>query len=184
MSLKFLIAIPSNTGRQALPAPFIVSFLNALNALKDRPEISYEVRNFGGLRIDAVRLQMVEYARENHHDAIIMVDDDMILPPHALITLICHILDGKDVVAAIYNNKNYPFVPFLSIDGTWLQAYEKDKLYEVAQLGTGCCVIRTSVFDQLPAPAFLLRMDKREGSHVPRIVILRTCAGLFGSKRM
>jgi hypothetical protein len=125
-------------------------------------EVEFDLKYFPGLSIDIQRLSMARYAQENNFDMIIMVDDDMICPPDTIVKFIQHYDCGKDVVSAMYMLKNYPFNLFLNkFDrqfGDWDMVYE-DGLHRVKMFGTGCIMIRTSIFKQLEMPYFLLRKD-------------------------
>lgn len=158
---KLLVAIPSNTGRQSLPSDFSISLMNSLmDFMRKRQDVEISVKQFGGLRIDSVRLQMVTYSCDNEFDAIIMIDDDMLIPVDGIRKLVEDYESGKRIVSALYYSKDYPFNPYLSEDKIWQNEFEKDRIYTVKQLGTGFIIIDTKVFSELPQPIFLLRMDQ------------------------
>lgn len=164
---KILICIPSNIGRSVLPAPFSDSIAeNVFNVAKQCPDIDIKINYFGGLRIDAVRNQMVYYAKQLKMDAIIMLDDDMIFPPNALVRLIERWKEGFPIVSGVYGSKSYPYHVFIMpleskgwSGANWLKEYEP-KVYPVKTVATGCILIDMNVFDKIDEPYFLLRMDK------------------------
>jgi len=167
--MKILIAIPSNIGRSVLPAPFCTSLAeNMLIVARTMGEnLDLMINYFGGLRIDAVRIQMVLYAKQHHCDAIIMLDDDMIFPRDAVLSLICHWRDGAQVVSGVYNSKKYPYQAFIMpLDSkgwsgaNWLREYKPNEIYHVKTIATGCILIDMDVFNKIDEPWFLLRMDK------------------------
>lgn len=160
--MKVLIAISSTTGRESVPLPFSISLTAATAMLKEKG-INFGLVYFSGLRIDAVRLQMVSWAVKNHFDAIIMVDDDLAFRPETFVDLVQHYFEGRQVVSALYTTKTNPplyFVNPLEDPGKlWLSQIEENKLYPVYYLGTGLCIIDVKIFSQLEKPYFLLRMD-------------------------
>lgn len=160
---RLLIAIPSNTGRMMLPVQFTASLVEMLGNIPD--EITkYSVKYFGGLRIDSVRLQMVEWALSHNYDYILMLDDDMVFPSNMIAKMWLHVKSGLPIISGVYHDKQYPFKSFINpIECTfseWLSAYEP-KLYQVKMFGTGCLMINTEIFEHLHQPYFLLRMDKK-----------------------
>ena len=156
--MRLLIAIPSNTGRLELPVPFVFSLIQAIRQIP--AEIEVDLKYFGGLRIDAVRLNMVSYAKRHDFTHLLMIDDDMALKPDTILRLLNRAGEGCQVVSALYQFKVYPYHFFLMPKGSkeWLRAY-KQQLYEVDAIGTGCILIDMAVFDRLAHPFFLLRMD-------------------------
>jgi hypothetical protein len=161
-ALNLLIAIPSNVGRAVVPTKFMFSLYNAMFQLnKDHPNINVILQQFNGLRVDAERQQMVAFARAKKCFGIIMIDDDMIIPANTFCRMIHHNIHGCSIISVLYQQKSYPFTTFLMPveSNTWLTAFEKDTVYKVRQLGTGCVFIDMTVFDIIQQPYFLLRTD-------------------------
>lgn len=165
--MKILIAIPSNTGRASLPFPLVRSLINMITyATKNNSDLDIDIRYFGGLRIDAVRNGMIQFAQDQKFDKILFIDDDMIFPEDMIIKLLEHVDsqgESLPIVSGLYGSKSYPFhyfvMPHEQVKYQWLTTVEK-KLYRVKTLATGCLLIDMSVFEQLSRPYFLLRMDK------------------------
>lgn len=162
---KLLIAIPSNTGRSTYPVPFTHSLVAMCQNVPE--EVDFEIKYFGGLRIDQVRLNMVYYAKEHNFDIILFLDDDMIFPADTIQKLFTHIKSGKRVISGIYMTKKYPFSFMLSPEypdrpgyAQWLTVYE-EKLYRVNNFATGCLMVDMSVFEEIQEPYFLLQIDKK-----------------------
>lgn len=159
--LKILIAIPSNTGRASLPFPMVRSLIMMIQYTnKHNPEVDIDMRYFSGLRIDAVRNHMIEFARNEKFDKILFLDDDMIFSDESTISkLLAH---NKPIVSGLYGSKSYPFhyfvIPIEQEGMNWLTEVEQ-KTYQVKTLATGCLLIDLSIFDKLSRPYFLLRMD-------------------------
>ena len=143
-----------------LQAPFSMSVGKLLRTAPNNTDIKY----FGGLRIDAVRLLMVNYAIENGFSHILMLDDDMIFPDNLLTTLLRHAEEGKRVVSGLYGAKSPPFhwflMPITTKGHVWKrEGIDHERVYEVKSIATGCLLIDLSIFEKLAKPYFLLRMD-------------------------
>lgn len=159
--MKLLIAIPSNTGRDSLPFPMVQSIIKMiLYFSKSHPQVKVDIHYFGGLRIDAVRNTMITYAINEKFDKVLFLDDDMIFPENMIAKLWGR---HKPIVSGLYGSKSFPFhnfvMPIETEGHKWLLTVEP-KLYQVKSIATGCLLIDLSVFDKLPRPWFLLRMDK------------------------
>jgi len=158
--INILLAITSNTGRETYLIPFAHSLIN--NTMAVPVGYNIEVHVFGGLSIDLVRTSAAQFAIKHKFDAVVFFDDDMILPPKALITLIKHWEKSQiPIVSGVYTSKSFPFHSFIYPLGAenWLQEYDNTKRYEVKTIATGCVLIDTNVFRTLPKPWFLLRRD-------------------------
>lgn len=157
---KILIAIPSNTGRSSLPFPMVRGLINMIQHTTKDPQYEIDIRYFGGLRIDAVRNGMIQFAVDQKFDKILFLDDDMIFPDDMLTRLLEL---NQPIVSGLYGSKSYPFhyfvLPIESVGMNWLTTVEK-KVYKVKTLATGCLLIDLLVFEKLQRPYFLLRMDK------------------------
>ncbi len=158
--IRLLIAVPSNTGRSMYPVPFVHSLIKLCREIPR--DVWFELKYFGGLSIDVVRLQMARYAVDKDFDAILMLDDDMVFPEDTVPKLLRHYKAGMRVVGGIYQSKGYPFHFFLNRAttqfGVWDLAYEEGT-HKVKLFGTGCLLIDTTVFKELHMPYFLLRKD-------------------------
>jgi len=82
-------------------------------------------------------------AVNNKSDYLFFVDDDMILPPDTLDRLLAH---DKDIVGGIYNTKYEEQKPVIE----YLEGTKREDLFKVGAIGTGCMLIKTSVFKKLP----------------------------------
>lgn len=95
---------------------------------------------------------IVEQALANNCTHILFVDDDMILPPDALLKMLAH---NVDCVTGLYVMRNYPHKPvaftemFMNGLHSWVtldEAIHPDKLVEIKNAGMGCALIKTDVF--------------------------------------
>lgn len=159
---SILIAIPSTVGREVYSVPFANSLAEICLESRHLP-CHIEVRYFAGLRIDAVRLQILQYAREKEFTLIFFMDDDMLFPRETLTVLYQHYLNGCRVVSGLYGAKSMPYHWFLMPVETeghvWNTTYEPGQLVEVKSIATGCLLVEVSVFDEIFSPPFLLKMD-------------------------
>lgn len=89
---------------------------------------------------------------------LFMVDDDTVCPNHTLKSLIYEIeKDPKIMVAGgIYGTKEYPSVPLVFKrlgDGAFWN-WKVGEVFDCEGLATGCMLIKTDVFKELPKPWF------------------------------
>jgi hypothetical protein len=92
----------------------------------------------------------VGVAQQHGADWLLFVDSDVVVPADALDRLLAH---GKDVVGATYIKRAPPH----SILGSRLDGaadFPSSGLVAMAEMPTGCLLIRTSVFDTLSKPYF------------------------------
>lgn len=93
---------------------------------------------------------MIRQALENNCTHLFFVDDDVIIPPDALMRLLSH---DKDIITGLYLMRNYPHYPIIFdeayTDGrcrfSFLQK-GRTGVEEIVNTGFGCVLIKTSVF--------------------------------------
>lgn len=111
------------------------------------------------------RNNIVELAVVNGCDWILMLDDDMIVPPDLLVKLMAH---NKDVIGALYFQRGGAYHPvimkmkskkdgFKSID--FINHHDpivrSPGLHQVdGVIGGGCMLFKTEVFNKIPQPYF------------------------------
>lgn len=76
-------------------------------------------------------------------DYLFFVDDDMIFPPDTLERLLAH---QKDIVGGIYMTKYETQSPVVE----YLDDSRPTELFKCGAIGTGCLLIKTSVFWRVP----------------------------------
>lgn len=148
MSEKIFFAIP--TGRMAIDPRFYGHFL----ALK-KPAGS--IASFANGQSPARnRNVLIEQAILSNCTHILFLDDDVILPPDAVDSLLSH---DKDIVSALYLMREYPHQPIIfgsaAEDGSVIHKYPTDdecSLIEIVACGLGACLINLNIFKRLEKP--------------------------------
>jgi GT2 family glycosyltransferase len=99
---------------------------------------------------------IIDQAKEIKATHILFIDDDVLCPPDTLMRLLKH---DKDIVTGLYLMRHFPHKPIAFVDSddqgrcTYLELTpDKTGLIEIKNAGLGCCLIKTSVFDQLEKP--------------------------------
>jgi len=140
--LKIAIGVPTN---RLIKAKTVKSLMDLIVY---SPEINFElIVATRGYNTSENRNYIAAQALQKKCDYLFFVDDDMILPSNTLSDLL---LCDKDIVGGIYNTKyevQTPVVEFLNEKGN-------NGLFKVKAIGTGCLLIKTDVFKQLPQPWF------------------------------
>ena len=81
---------------------------------------------------------------------LLFLDTDMVFPMDTLTRLLAH---DKDIVGAVYSQRNPPFHP-LGVMESGAHAHVPPGLHRMQMIPTGCLLIRTEVFQKLPKPWF------------------------------
>ena len=153
--LKLLLGIPS-AGAPAAP------FLESLAKLELPPSAEQFTRCvITGNYVPAQRDLIVERALESSADILIMCDDDMVLPPHA-VTRLCATLEANPraaIAGALYYSRD-GFRPMV-VD-KWnehdtrtaiIPAFDREPV-AVDGVGFGCVALRVSALRELMPPYF------------------------------
>lgn len=113
--------------------------------------------------IDVARIAIAEHAQNDHAEFVFYLDDDT-APPHFALMRLMKILDeNKDaaVAAGIYFTKTTPTMPVVGRkDGggpSW--DWKLGDVFDADILGTGCMLVRTSVFDHIQRPWFKVQNE-------------------------
>ncbi len=117
--------------------------------------ISISLNHLQGSMITTGKNRLVQYARENKADYILLVDSDMMFPKDGLVRLLAH---EKDIVGCIYRRR---FPPFGCV-GTVLNDPGNADFSEALRLPGGFILINMKVFDKLPWPWFHERYNPEE----------------------
>ena len=85
-------------------------------------------------------------------DAVMMLDDDVIPPPDAIIKLMAH---KQPIVSGVYYRRNNPITPVMLKNQPgggrqWVTEYKIPDLMEVDYVGAGCLLISRDVLTSLP----------------------------------
>lgn len=147
--MKTLIAVPC---MDMVNAPFAQS-LCAMTKVGEC-HVSFMV---GSLIYDA-RNSLCEQALKIGADAILWLDSDMLIPPDAMVRLMKHIEEGKDIVSGLYFNRKPDYRPtlFKSLDVengkckfTDYNDYPKDSVFEIDGCGFGCVAMRVPILTKM-----------------------------------
>src|SRR4030095_763224 len=130
------------------------SFYDYLNTLA-RPDSSIMTFVHGQSPARA-RNMIVDLALEQNCTHVFFLDDDIELPPNTLLELLKH---DKDMVTALYTQRNYPHFPILfrtrnpdNSCNLFIPTEEEQGLVKVVNAGLGCCLIKTEVFKKMQKP--------------------------------
>jgi hypothetical protein len=130
-----------------------------------------------GLSTPKARNALVMAAREYKATHIWFVDADMVVPPNALSSLLSR---DVDIVGGYYHNTRNGTAPcsFMYDESGKLQNFipKSAGLIEVAGTGTGCMLIRISVFDAMEKPYFNYDPDEHGELMSEDVVFCRKAA--------
>jgi GT2 family glycosyltransferase len=144
---------------------FWISFINM-----DKPDVTaiyvpvFPVSEFRR-DIAILRENLVPQALDDGVSHLVMTDTDQVYPPDTLVKLCAHARQGKRIVGGVVHRRYPPFDALLQ-RGTPhaytavpdAEKYSGD-LVEIDATGTGCIMIDTSVFIDMPRPWFDLPQD-------------------------
>lgn len=153
MACKFMLAFPFS-GRFVAPA-WALTMMNLRYPHNTRHGQYATI----GLKRDEARNMLVEKAIAEEAEYILFIDDDT-APPFDTISKLIRELDVRGpeyvVCGGIYVNKVPPQEPLVFLDhGSgphW--KWKFGEVFECWGIATGCMMIRTSVFNQIPKPWF------------------------------
>jgi hypothetical protein len=168
---RVLIAVPTNAGRAVVPVGLV-------DLLCRKPQ-TWDIKFFSGLRIDAQRNQIINWALTHQYTHLMFIDDDMGYkaeenphgrnPLEALFAALqkAQALDPQTIgVSGLYCAKSYPFHFFLHEEGQWARTVDMHEIGEFGTLrrsfliGTGCLIVDLKKISFLAPPWFLLSCDR------------------------
>lgn len=153
-----------NTATLAIGIPFSGRFVPPewalqLATLSVPMNTNYSYFTVKGMKRDAAREYLVSKAIACKSRYLLMLDDDT-APPAFAIHELMYTLDQSDddvaLAAGIYCTKTNPPTPIVSKeigDGPFWK-WKTGEVFEAPYLGTGCMMIKVSVFDKLQKPWF------------------------------
>lgn len=143
-----------STPEQGRFSLFYASFLTLQQPANTVPLIAR------GAVISENRNAITQQALEIGADWVLYLDDDHVLPPCALMDLLS---TNKDVISALYTQRQPPFNPVLmdhrldSGSYLWKQMDSADRgIIKVAAAGAGCLLVRRKVLEALKPPYWTL----------------------------
>ena len=148
---KILIAIPVRDTKEISSAWNDWMGLIYRNIVDEGLEVIVET--VVGEFYDTARNKLVDYAIENKFTHIFFIDDDIFIPMRGLQVLL---ESNKDVISFPAYAKEVPLKSnvFPNFYFFSIPKLPKNKVMKVDWVGTGCMLIRTSVFDKLEKPYF------------------------------
>lgn len=140
--------------QHTIPAEFIDSLLPLVfNTIQKGVQVHFAISHASF--IDWARNICVEKALKQKTDYLFFLDADVLVPQDIILQLLKH---EKDVVSGPYNHKNPPFKPQAYLEnsnGSFTpQLFDEPKLYEVDAAGSGCLLVKTSIFEKIEKPWF------------------------------
>ena len=140
----------------AIAPNFFVNFLNRLHELYTNDR-NYSVKIYMKTCtvIDRARNELVQDAIKDNCDYLLFLDSDILMPSGAIDKLIDM---NEDIVSGLYFAKGKPYLPVARLikDGKhlYLEDFDYNTVIDVAGVGMGMCLIKTSVFSKLKYPYF------------------------------
>lgn len=144
---KILLAIPCNN-------TILVPTADTICRLAKQKDYESEVKFEESIYVHNNRNRLAQYAIDNGFTHLFFIDRDMVLPDDMITKLLAH---DKDVIGGKYNYRHLPLEPILADKRngkTFLMELIPDKPFKLWAIGTGCLLIKTSVFEKVPKPWF------------------------------
>ncbi len=131
----------------------------AFHQLHPPMDYNVEYARVNGKPVDEARNFLMADAMKKQIKYIFMVDEDVLVPPHAIRQLIYHLehFPKAAIAAGIYCHKSQPCYPMV-FRGNGAGSYWKWKVGEVfdcSGVGMGCAMLRVDAFRDIPQPWFL-----------------------------
>ena len=147
-----------------VPASFFVNFINRIHELYSQNKYDVQIYMRASTIVDKARNDLVDMALKDNCDYIMFIDSDTLIPNGAVDSL----LDmNVDIASGLYFSKGKPYLPVARVkEGDmhfYLDDFEFNDIMEVAGVGMGCCLIKTSVFKDMKFPYFKLEWRHKEG---------------------
>ncbi len=175
---RIAIGVPNEGYTQPLAYDNHLTFLFHLGVLQERWKhenrairYTFGFHTVGRLLTAMAREKLVEEAIKDGSDYILMIDDDMLLPPNFIEALIADIEEKPeiDILAPLAFMRNAPHyaVMYTTIEGydhkehqpyfvnNFVKKYPKDKLVECDAVGFGAALIKIEMVKKLKAPYFM-----------------------------
>ncbi len=153
-----------------MKVPFVLSLLGLLGYTpRARPDIALNFSTVTTSVISHNRCELVKQAEAFGADYILWLDADQTFPPDALLRLLAHDLP---VVGANIPQRYPPFRPTARRQDeaneavvVWTtEELAKAKAVEpIAKMGLGVCLVKTSIFKQIPWPPFVEEVTPEHG---------------------
>ena len=158
--VRVLIGVPSGDG---VVLPFWHSFSRAIKV----SWVETEVFSVRGMNVVSARNKIVYRAIENGFDYVFFMDSDMEFPPETLDRLLKR---NKDIVGGFYVRKKKGYLPNafklgFNENGKVLTEFVED-FREVEAIGTGCLLVKTSVFEKIGKPWFYYEVTDAPDCHM------------------
>lgn len=143
-----------------------------------------------GKPVDKARNELVKAALESNCSHVFFIDDDVLIPPDALIRLHAH---KRDIVGGVYFTKDDTCSTPLIMRGMGEGVFEPDwdwtpgDVVECRAIGMGCTLIRREVFERMRAEVpvdedgtpqwFVTRINERiDGSFISQTEDVDFCS--------
>jgi len=152
---KLMIAVPM---MDTVPVEFFIGF-EALNKpdntalMVSRSSLVYNARNW-----------LYNQAKKGGYDTIFWLDSDVV-PPSDTIERLAQLMElsGSPMVSGLYISRKEPLFPVIAKELEWdmgsdlkikhsvkeYKDYPKDGPFQVAGCGMGCCLMKTSLIDEV-----------------------------------
>lgn len=140
-----------------------------VHTAKKYPEIEFMFWTPPRMSIDNARNQAAVYALQTESEYLMFIDDDVLIPPDALVKLI---EADKDIIAGLVMIRGFPFNVMAfkwaknKEDKDYLEYYNdlpKDQeIVECDAVGFSCCLIKTDVLQILDPPYFVTSRTNTE----------------------
>jgi len=131
---------------------------------RDNPDFDFFLKLVIKREQFRARNNLVDLALINDCEYLLMLDDDMVVPPDLFSRLVAH---DKDIIGALYYQRGGGFHPVImrqaeKKDGLkgidFIHHFDKmltkPGLYEADIIGGGCMLMKTDIFRKIPQPYF------------------------------
>ena len=111
------------------------------------------------------RDKLASSAIKNNYDYVLFLDTDQQVPDDIIIKMGSYLDNGEDIVTALVFTKEKPYYPCIYSDSQILESgqisltrYDMSKIknepFYVQNCGSGCVMLKTEVFKNIPQPWF------------------------------
>lgn len=152
--MRILIGVPCPDFIRAKTVATLISLVKA------DPTLSVTIKQ--GCYIHKNREEIAEEALKGGYSHLFFVDADMCFSAQVLKRLLSH---NKDIVGGVYKyRRSVPedVVRFADENGNPIIKETPKELFKCFALGTGCLLIKTSVFQKLKKPWFFLGTEENQ----------------------
>lgn len=142
---KVLVCLPQ---RDEVKASYTMSMVNLTMHTAGRLPFLFSHQRASNIAF--VRNMLTQVALDSGSDRVLMIDDDMVFPPDALLRLAAH---DVDIVGACYVKRAKPHLCLgHTLDGS--TTFTGTGLEPMRHMPTGMLMIKTDVFRKVPRPWF------------------------------